>query len=517
MTKLTTDLTTHLKQNADRQIVRDLTVNRWFTGQDLLDEIAHIKGILTAANFGRDDVVLMALPNTAAFLPINQALWQLGATAHPIAGVTPAGEVLEDYRSHNYAGVIVTSEQAEAFADEDNLIAHPLDLATNPDLQLLFRADLEAGRPAEPTEESFGWIMNTSGTTGKPKQVGLTHDMMRRAAQYDLESHQLTAEDTVLIVMPMFHINAQELIINSTLLSDGKLIIAPKFSASRFWTWINEYNAAWSSVVPTIVTMLLKNEKSRLAFNPDHNLRFIRCASAMLPVQRHEEFVKAFKVPILEGWGMTESCSQCTLNPLDNIKVGSVGKPYATEVAVYVDGHYTTVPGIKGELAIRGDHVIKGYLDKNRNQDFYDGWFHTGDLGYFDNEGYLWLAGRLKHIINHGGEKVSPIIVENLLAELPFVDNVAVVGTPDDLYGEAVTAAIIANDRYAGNEEAMKRQITELAEARLPKYRRPTKVFFVDHFPLNATNKIMREALSAQLVEMERSAEHEVKQAEAVS
>lgn len=517
MTKLTNDLKAHLEKNHDRQILKEVALNRWFTGAEVEEDIQRFGQLLDAANFGRDDLVFMGLNNTAAFLPINQALWRRGVTAHPVSGATPIAELTADYQAHHYAGIVATKEQAEAFADYQELAQVPINLATNPDLVFLYRTDLEAGRPNTPTEDSYGWIMNTSGTTGKPKHVGLTHEMMRRAAQYDLESHKLTADDTVLVVMPMFHINAQELIINSTLLSDGRIVIAPKFSASRFWTWINENDATWSSVVPTIVTILLKNEKSRLAFDPNHHLRFVRCASAMLPLNRHKAFVEAFKVPILEGWGMTEACSQCTLNPLDAIKLGSVGKPYHTEVMVYKDGKYTDEVGVTGELVIRGDHVIHGYLDKNRNQDFYDGWFHTGDLGYFDEDGYLWLQGRIKHVINRGGEKVSPIIVENVLSQLDFVANVAVVPTPDDLYGEAVTAAIIPAESMVGSESFMRQKIDELAQKSLPKYRQPTKVFFVDAFPLNPTGKIMREKLSEQLVAIERGDLDEKESAIAVS
>lgn len=165
---------------------------------------------------------------------------------------------------------------------------------TKPDLAFFYKPNLPAGRSCQPSEDSLGLILNTSGTTGKPKQVGLTHAMMQNAAQYDKDSHRLTADDTVLVVMPMFHMNAQMILTTSSLLAGGRIAIAPKLSASRFWNWVEEANAYWSSVVPTIVMILLKSEKALAAYQaqPQNRLRFIRCASAMLPVSRHKQFLE---------------------------------------------------------------------------------------------------------------------------------------------------------------------------------------------------------------------------------
>lgn len=505
MTNLTKDLKDNLTQNKDRKFLRDIRLDQWFDGSQVEADIALFQQVLRQANFGRDDVVLMSLENSAGYIPINQALWRLGITAHPVSAETSASELKSDHDQNHYQGIILTKEKVQAFSSDPNLEMVALSLQTLPEMVFFYQRDLSAGRPQVPLESTLGWILNTSGTTGKPKQVGLSHEIMYKAANYDLTSHELTPDDTVLIVMPMFHINAQELIINATLLSGGKIAIAPRFSARNFWRWIKEVDATWSSIVPTIVTILLKNEASRQTFDPDNKLRFIRCASAMLALNRHEEFVKTFKIPILEGYGMTEACSQCTLNPLDAIKRGSVGKPYHTDVKIIApDGSYTSKPNIQGEIAIAGDHVITSYLGNN-TKDFHHGWFHTGDLGYFDEDGYLWLNGRIKHvIINRGGEKVSPIIVENALAELDFIQNVAVVPTPDELYGEVVTAAVILDEKFKADHQKARTLINEHARATLPKYRRPEKIFFVDSFPLNPTRKIMREELSKQLQKIEK-------------
>ncbi|WP_295774033.1 AMP-binding protein [uncultured Limosilactobacillus sp.] len=505
MTKLTHDLKAQLTNNWRRPVVKDIRLGRWFTGEDLENDIQTLQAVFQTINLSVDDVVFMALANTAAYLPINQALWRYGMTAHPVSATSTAAELVADYEEHQYPAMIFTDEMATAFEGRDDLNSVLVTLETFPEGLVILskKTNRNDGRLLEPNEESLGWILNTSGTTGKPKQVGLPHKFMWQAAQDDAYTHRMTSDDTVLIVMPMFHINAQELIINSMLLVSGRIVIAPKFSASKFWHWINEDDCTWSSVVPTIVTILLKNEASKAEFNPNHHLRFIRCASAMLPVGRHEQFVNEFKVPILEGYGMTESCSQCTLNPLDAIKLGSVGIPYGSEVKIVTDNGYTDDPQVEGEIAIRGPHVITEYLngDERAQKDFHDGWFHTGDLGYFDEDGYLWLNGRKKHLINHGGEKVNPTLVEDVIGELDYVKNVAVVPTPDEIYGKAVTAVVILQDDQK-KSNFLKHQIMEYAATKLAKYRLPTAVYFVDEFPLNPTGKIMRPQLSQQVTQL---------------
>ncbi|GHV96959.1 acyl-CoA synthetase [Lactobacillus nasalidis] len=507
MTRLTTDLQANIQKNQNRNILMDLSRHLWFTGQDIEDDVAVLQKCFRASNLAGGDRVLMRLANSPVYIPINQAMWRMGITPHPVSASTPARELLRQLDELEYPALLVDQQMADEI-DLPGFQSFALNLKTMPDLVFFCKPGLAAGRSCEPTEESLGLILSTSGTTGKPKQVGLTHAMMRAAAQYDKDSHRLTPDDTVLVVMPMFHINAQMILTTSSLLAGGRIAIAPKFSASRFWGWVHEADASWSSIVPTIVMILLKNENALAAYkaNPQNRLRFIRCASAMLPVARHKQFLETYHVPLLEGYGMTESCSQCTLNPLDAIKIGSAGKPYHTEMAIFADGKYHEYgkeSNVKGEICIKGHHVITHYLSGSQ-KDFQNGWFHTGDLGYFDEDGYLWLEGRIKHLINRGGEKVSPIIVENVISELPFVKAVAVVPTPDEFYGEVVTAAIVLDPRAGIDPQQARQQIDEHCRKNLASYRCPSKIFFVDQFPLNPTGKIKRPELAAELVQLEK-------------
>ncbi|WP_268869632.1 AMP-binding protein [Liquorilactobacillus vini] len=335
------------------------------------------------------------------------------------------------------------------------------------------------------------------GDDREAEKVGLTHEVMRRAAYYDLTSHRLTDKDTVLIVMPMFHINAQELIIISILLTDGKMVIAPKFSASKFWPQILENDVTWSSVVPTIVAILLKNKKANAAFRPDHKLRFIRCASAILSVNRQKEFTERYRVPILEGYKMTESCSQCTLNPLDKIKLGSVGKPFGTKVSLLIDNRPRNLSGQIGEVLLKGKNVIISYADRDPNQDFIDGWLKTGDLGYFAADGYLYLTGRSKELINYGGHKISPLKIENVLLQADYVQEAAAVGVTDQMFGEKIVVVVVLN---RGTDQATaKKGLIQLLEKNLARFERPQELIFTDHLPHSRVGKILRVQLRQEL------------------
>jgi acyl-CoA synthetase (AMP-forming)/AMP-acid ligase II len=504
MTKLTSELKEQLHNVENARVVKDEGRGRWFTGSEIAHDVHILTHELRRANIGKDDVVFMSLQNAAVYLPINQALWYMGATVHPIAPSTGLDGLRADFQEFDYPAMLLDAPRAAAFADIDYLEQKPLDdLLMFPGLVLLRNKHHTAPASTDaPNEQTLGMILNTSGTTGKPKRVGLTHQMMINAARNDMASHELSPADTVLIVMPMFHINAQLVLVLSSFLAGGKMIIAPKFSASRFWPQVLDNDVTWSSVVPTIVTILLKNEAANAAYRPEHKLRFVRCASSMLTLGHHQEFVRRFNTPILEGYGMTEACSQCTLNPLNAIKMGSAGKPYNTDVAIVNGAEFVQTPGFSGEIAIRGNHVITDYLD-SRPDDFKDGWLLTGDLGYFDEDGYLWLKGRSKDIINRGGEKVSPTRVEGVIEELDFVKNVAVVPVSDEIYGEAVAAAIIDESSDARTHAAHAAQIRALTTAKLANFERPSQIYFLQNFPLNPTGKILRPQLSRLLEQTE--------------
>lgn len=485
-----------MQQAKNQKIIKDTTLERWFTGGDLAADVDQLTDHFRSLDVGYGDVVLVCWPNTALYPVLTQAIWEVGAVMHPIAATTPAAELQAALTAHDYAASVVSADLIDAITATHQTTVACLRLNTAPELRLVRDLDVHGHAAATPTEADLALILNTSGTTGKPKRVGLTHELLRHGAEHDIASHRLTNRDTTLIVMPLFHINAQVVSILSTRLSGGKIVITPKFSAHRFWPQVQENHVTWVSAVPTILNILLLNSAARESYTGQVNLRFVRCSSFSLPLDQLTQFEKVYHTRILEGYGMTETASQCTLNPFEAPKIGSVGKPVATDVAILTNGRLTTKSRTSGEIAVRGDHVIQHYLDPHPDA-FFQGWFLTGDLGYFDDDGYLFINGRKKDIISVGGEKVAPAHVENVLSQLPFVKEVTVIGTPDDLYGEAVTAVVISQP---GNQKDQQQAILAQAQKTLAPYERPKRVLFVHDYPRNATGKVVRPKLRQQLV-----------------
>lgn len=332
--------------------------------------------------------------------------------------------------------------------------------------------------------------MHTSGTTGKPKRVGLTHDNLYFGASNIIQSQKLSEKDITLVLMPMFHINAMVISNLATRISRGKLLFRPKFSAHLFWSEVSQENVTWVSLTPAIIAILLRRDEQPTV----NNLRFLRTASAPLLPSTHKAFNERFSVPLIESYGMTEASSQITQNPLVGIVQNTVGKNVGTQIQI-LDNNLQVVPqGQKGQISIRGKNVIDHYLDP-QPEAFYKGWLLTGDIGFIDEQGYVHIIGRSKEMIIRGGENVNPLAVEDCLNQLSMVKEIAVVGIPDSIYGESVAAIVVPSVKMNDNRHLLV-LLKQLAKEQLLPVERPTKYLFVDELPKNATGKIQRHLLS---------------------
>ncbi|MFD1486206.1 AMP-binding protein [Lacticaseibacillus baoqingensis] len=504
MTQLTTLLSNQLKNNLTRSLVKDTNYPDWFTGKHLQQDVLALHTLFVTQKLGHGDQLLVCLPNSAAFLVINQAAWELGIIVHPISPTTPIPELIAADHEQHYPMLLLTPELAAGFAAPDfgheTLHLNTAALSVVKDCTQLDQRTSADRSPVQ--EDDLGLILNTSGTTGQPKQVGLSQRILLNAARHDAASNHMTPKDTAMITMPMFHINAQVMSTLSSRVANARIVITPQFSASQFWPQVQANHVTWVSVVPTIISFLLLNEQANAAYGrlqAKIALRFVRSSSFALPKERLQAFQARFHTLVIEGYGMTESASQCTTNPHDAPKIGSAGLPYGTEVKLVVADQFTAAPGVLGEIAIRGDHVITHYLDDANPESFKAGWFLTGDLGYFDEDGYLFVKGRKKEIISRGGEKVAPAHVESVLSALPFIEQLAVIGMPDPLYGEAVTAVVVSTTPGL-NQAAQAQQLLAYGQAQLAKFETPTQVEFIREFPRNPTGKILRAQLRDQLL-----------------
>jgi len=347
----------------------------------------------------------------------------------------------------------------------------------------------------EPAPGDIALFLHTSGTTSRPKGVPLRHENLCASAQNMARWYSLTNADVSLCVMPLFHIHG---LVFSTLafLGVGGLVVVPeKFSASAFWPTVAAYRATVVSAVPTIYrTLLLRADDDKAPTGDEHTLRFLRSSSAALPAPEFHKLQARFGVPVVEAYSMTEASHQMCANPLDGERrAGSVGVGAHVEVAILDDDGNELGPDREGEVAVRGRNVMHGYHNNPAANAaaFSNGWFRTGDRGKKSADGYLTLVGRLKELINRGGEKISPVEIDEVLATHPGVIEVVTFAMPDEKYGEDVAAAVVLRDGTTAEE------LADHVRARLAPFKVPKRFFVTDTIPKTATGKVQRRIVAA--------------------
>lgn len=343
------------------------------------------------------------------------------------------------------------------------------------------------------TEENDALLVYTSGTTGLPKGVILSHKNVVTGGQYTAMAHELTPEDRALCSLPLYHINGEVVTAVTPLVSGGSVVMPHKFRTSDFWELISEYGCTWFSVVPTIISYLTSGtdiEGKNLKLD---QLRFGRSASSALPPSLHKEFEEKFKVSIVETMGLAETAAPVFSNPMDpsKRKYGSPGLAVGNRAKI-IDAAGKELPrGTQGEIMIRGDNVMKGYYkapDKTAEAIDPDGWLHTGDIGYLDQDGFVFVTGRIKELIIKGGENIAPKEIDEVLYKHPAILDAAAVGIPDDVYGEEIMACVTLKPGHKVSEQEL--QIHCLEE--LGKFKTPKIVRFMDELPKGPSGKIQR-------------------------
>jgi oxalate---CoA ligase len=317
-------------------------------------------------------------------------------------------------------------------------------------------------------------VLHTSGTTGRPKAVPLTQRNLTRTMKNIQDTYELTPKDRTYLVMPLFHVHGLLAGFLAPLASGGSVIVPNGFSARQFWDDFTCHKANWYTAVPTIHQILLKNPPP--AAKPE--IRFIRSCSSPLSPKTFHELEKAFDAPVLEAYAMTEAAHQMTSNPLPHNgkrQPGSVGIGQGVEVAILdLDGK-EVVQGSEAEICIRGENVTKGYLSNPKaNEESFtkDGFFRTGDQGKMDNDGYVIITGRIKELINRGGEKISPIELDNVIATNPSVAEAVSFAIPSEMYGQEVGVAVVLKDGKNLNEK----DIMEFVASKTAKFKVPRRV-----------------------------------------
>jgi acyl-CoA synthetase (AMP-forming)/AMP-acid ligase II len=356
-----------------------------------------------------------------------------------------------------------------------------------------------AMNPGMADPDDIALVLHTSGTTARPKIVPLLHRNVCASARNIRTTLRLEPADRCLNVMPLFHIHGLMAPVLSSLSTGAEVVCTPGFNALKFFSWLDDVAPSWYSAVPTMHQTIL----ARSSRNPDSvanaRLRFIRSSSSSLPPQVLHAVEETFGVPVIEAYAMTEASHQMTCNqlPPGERKAGTVGIASGPEVAIMnADGDLLAV-GETGEVVIRGPNVTPGYENnpEANAKAFTNGWFRTGDEGVMDEDGFLSLTGRLKEIINRGGEKISPLEVDVALMDHPSIQQVVTFAVPHAKLGEEVAAAVVLRE----GAEAEPQEIRAFASERLASFKVPKTVLILDEIPKGPTGKPRRIGLAEQL------------------
>ncbi|WP_457329938.1 acyl--CoA ligase [Rhizobacter sp. P5_C2] len=359
-----------------------------------------------------------------------------------------------------------------------------------------------AASAAEPTwaePDDVSMVLHTSGTTSRPKIVPLSQRNLCASATNIRSTLAFTGADRGLNIMPLFHIHGLIAGVLAPLSAGSQVFCTPGFNALKFFGWMDEAKPTWYTAVPTMHQAILSRAGKNADVIKRHPLRFLRSSSSSMPPQVIRELEEVFGAPLIEAYGMTEATHQMASNPLPPKarKPGAVGLAAGPEVAIMAeDGSLLPAGGI-GEIVIRGANVTRGYENnpKANAEGFTNGWFRTGDQGTMDADGYLSLTGRLKEIINRGGEKVSPREVDEILMDHPAVAQVVCFGMPHPKLGEEVAAVVVLRE----GQPATERELQAFVSTRAADYKVPKKILFMDEIPKGATGKLQRIGLAQKL------------------
>ena len=471
---------------------------------DLANQMERTRRALRSFGIGPADRVALVLPDgpEAALASLSIAACAVVAPLNPAC---PLPRLAYDLQNLPAQALVVMAGSGRAAAD----VARSLGIVV---MEIVARGDragtfdLSCTSSFSPvlelshaTPDAVALVLYTSGTTARPKKVPLTHANLWTAAHYTAAALDLGPADRSLHVVPMFHIHGLVGALLAPIVSGGTAICTPGFQAPNFLNWLDRFAPTWYTAVPTMHRAIVEQARAYQSFPIQSTLRFIRSVSAPLPTELMLDLERAFDVPVIQGYGMTEAAPQIACNPLPPRvrKPGSVGVPAGPEVAVLDEGG--TMLGTRqiGEIAVRGPNVMGGY-EQNPDANavaFVNGWFRTGDQGYRDEDGYLFLTGRLREIINRGGEKIAPREVEEVFLGHPAVAEAVAFGVPDERLGETVALGVVLRS----NAQVSEQELRDFAASRLAFFKIPCRVVFLEEIPKSPTGKVCRSGFAITL------------------
>jgi acyl-CoA synthetase (AMP-forming)/AMP-acid ligase II len=456
----------------------------------LREQVSAMADALASLGIQRGDRVATSLPNGLPAI-VSFLAASIAGTAAPLNPGYREEEV-SFYLADTSAKVLLCppdgADEARRAANAGGVPVYALEMDTAGTVRI---AGAPGGKTAQaPSPDDVALVLHTSGSTGRPKRVPIMHRNLAASTQNIAAHYSLSPDDVALCVMPLFHVHGLVASVLSTLLSGGTVAVPAKFNALSFWRTVRDTGATWYSAVPTIHNLLLSRAGNERPAGAE-SLRFIRSCSAALPAEMMDQMERVFGVPVLEAYGMTEASHQMASNPQPPAarKPGSVGPGTGIRVGIMDEEGNLLATGERGEVVIQGPNVVSGYENnpEANAKSFTKGWFRTGDQGFLDEDGYLRLTGRLKELINRGGEKIGPREIDDVLLSHPAVAEAVCFGVPHPAWGEEVAAAVVLKEPGANEGD-----ILAFCKERLAEFKRPKKIFVTSAIPRTATGKIQR-------------------------
>jgi len=451
---------------------------------------------LLALSLSKGDKVALMLHNSYQAARLFIGVMYAGFTVSPLNLLSQRSQ-LAYVLEHSDTRLVFTSTE---FFEPLNEVLEKLDqrielVVIDPDAESIFDADARLHVSLPPVvDHDEAMLMYTSGTTGRPKGCVLSHRSVVAGGEYTSAAHGLTRDDRVLCAMPLYHINGQIVTAVAPLVHGGSVVMPHRFSASGYWELVSRYRCTWINVVPTMIAYLLNGPDPREKGLAVSQVKFCRSASAPLPPDLHRAFEKKFGIGIIETFGMTETNAPCFTNPLDPArrKIGSPGPAYGNEAKIIDPATGKTLPpGVAGEIMVRGDNVMTRYYKEPENTARTlepDGWMHTGDVGYLDADGFLFVTGRIKEIIIKGGENIAPREIDEALLRHPAVLEAAAVGIPDPNYGQEIMACVVLKP----GSQCTVEELAAYSQRELGQYKAPKVIRLVSSLPKGPSGKVQR-------------------------
>ena len=485
----------------------------WLTSPDTGHSVSWADALAASTAIASRLDALGLTPGAPVAVAAQNSIWSTlcftgitlgGYLATPLNLVAGA-RVMAYVIAHSGAGVILCTDENrvlidEALADvERDVTIIRLDPENGPDWpEGTAEAAPTATPRTTPAADTPGLLMYTSGTTGNPKGVVLTHANLMAAGMNVVDGHGVSADDTAMCVLPIYHINGLCVTVMGTLMSASGLVMPYRFSVRAFWQQVRTANVSWFSAVPTLFAYLLNDDTP-----PDidrDRLRFSRSASAPLSPEIHRRFEARFGIPIIETMGLTETGAQILTNPMPPAtrKIGSPGLAVGNEIIIGDEAQTEVARGVTGEILVRGANVMKGYLNQPEETSktiTADGWLRTGDLGHMDEDGFVFVTGRIKELIIKGGENIAPREVDEVLLEHDDILEAAAFAVPCDNYGQRVEACIrFKPERQCGEDALLAHCVS-----RLGKFKAPDRIHVLDDLPKGPSGKVQRLKLFAMV------------------